>query len=240
MVSNLTKAQIKHIQAFAIKKYRDEQHCFVAEGLKNITDIIKNGLELVQVYVTEPLLLPKEIIIQVFEMEKISMLHNASNCIAIFKKPIVSQLNLINKISLIIDGVQDPGNLGTIIRTAHWFGISNIFCSMDSADAYAPKVVQATMGSIGAMPIIRCNLEELIVANKNIPSYAATLDGQYMYRMPKAKEAFIVVGKEGEGISKSIQDICTNKIKIEGIGSAESLNVAVATGIICHYFCINN
>jgi RNA methyltransferase, TrmH family len=236
-VSILSKAQVKHIQSFALKKYRDEQHCFVAEGLKNISDLIKHIGNPVELFCTNPLQLPKETMIEEHEMKKISNLFHPSNCLAIFKKPTFASLDVNQKISLVLDGIQDPGNLGTIIRTAHWFGIQNIICSLDTADAYAPKVVQASMGSIGAVHILRKDLPTFLTEQNNIPIIAASLQGLPIKDYKRFSEAIIVMGKEGEGIRPDVAKLCSHHVKIDALGNAESLNVAVATGILCHYFC---
>jgi RNA methyltransferase, TrmH family len=235
-VSILTKAQIKHIQSFAHKKYRDEQNSFVAEGLKICSDIIKNGGEVIATYCTLPFGLFNECIIEPFEMEKISMLSTPTEVLVIFAKKKISSHYYQKKISLILDGIQDPGNLGTIIRTADWYGIENVICSLDTADAYSSKVVQATMGSIVNVNILRCDLELFLSENKTIPAYATVLQGMPLTEAIIPNEAFLVMGKEGQGIRPDVLLQCKNAIKIIGKGKAESLNVAVATGIICQHF----
>jgi RNA methyltransferase, TrmH family len=235
-VNPLTKLQIKHIQSLVHKKFREENACFVAEGLKNITDIHQFGLHIQQLYTTTSTNLPNAIAISALEMKKISALTTPSNALAIVAMPTKKNTDFSGKISLVLDGIQDPGNMGTIIRTAHWFGIKNIICSTDSADAYAPKVVQATMGSIGAVNIIRCDVEAFLQQRQHIPTFATTLAGKPLQSISEVSEAFIVMGKEGEGIRPNVLQQCTHQIKIMGKGGAESLNVAVATGIICQHF----
>jgi RNA methyltransferase, TrmH family len=235
-VNPLTKLQIKHIQSLVHKKYREENACFVAEGLKNITDIHKFGLTILQLYTTQSTNLPNAVIVSDIEMKKISGLTTPSNAVAIIGMPPQKSLDVTNKITLVLDGIQDPGNMGTIIRTAHWFGIKNVVCSTDSADAFAPKVVQATMGSIGAVQVLRCDVEQFLQQHKTIPAYATSLSGKPLHTIDTCPEAFIVMGKEGEGIRPNVMQLCTHHIKIMGSGQAESLNVAVATGIICQHF----
>jgi TrmH family RNA methyltransferase len=139
-------------------------------------------------------------------------------------------------LSLALDGVQDPGNLGTIIRVADWFGIDTIYCSPDTADAWNPKVVQATMGSIARVQMIYTDLEQLI-SNTSLPVYATLLDGNDIYQQELSSEGIIVMGNEGNGISAPIRQLVSRKLLIPAyrIG-AESLNVAIATAIVCSEF----
>jgi TrmH family RNA methyltransferase len=233
-VAELTKAQIKHIQAFAEKKYRNDKKAFIAEGSKIIEDLIRLGCKPLEIYCTENNLLNEAIVIPRFEMQKISQLHTASNALAVFQIPSFSEPIIDNKVSLILDGIQDPGNMGTIIRTAHWFGIENIFCSLNCADVYAPKVIQASMASIAAVHIYRQELLPIIKKNLHIHSYAATLQGKALKTFSPISQGLIILGSEGTGISKEILQACTHTIKIESFSNAESLNVAVAAGIICN------
>jgi RNA methyltransferase, TrmH family len=235
-VSILTKAQIKHIQSFAHKKYRDEHNCFVAEGLKICSDIIANQAQVVLCYCTKSFGMPNECIIEPHMMQKISMLTTPTDLLIVFKKNAIKSVDYSNKITLVLDGIQDPGNLGTIIRTAHWYGIQHIVCSLDTADAFSSKVVQASMGSIIKVNIIRCALEDFLMQNNAIETFSTTLQGESLKTISIIKQAFIVIGKEGEGVRPAIQALCKKAIKIQGNSNAESLNVAVATGIICQHF----
>jgi TrmH family RNA methyltransferase len=132
----------------------------------------------------------------------------------------------------VLDTIQDPGNLGTIIRIADWFGIGQIICSNDCADVYNPKVVQATMGSIGRVKVFYADLEEWLYKQKNIPIYATALEGKDITKMPVIREGMIVIGNESNGIHEGILALTNERITIPGKGKAESLNAAVATGII--------
>lgn len=169
------------------------------------------------------------------ELQKISALKNPAGAIAavyIPQWPQLSHTDLKNKFTLVLDGVQDPGNMGTIIRTADWFGIKNIICSADTVDVYNPKVVQATMGSLARVNIIYTELDDFI-SHMNLPVYGALLNGDNLYKTNFGTEGLIVMGNEGNGISPQIQQLITNKITIPRIGGAESLNVAIATAIFC-------
>jgi TrmH family RNA methyltransferase len=169
------------------------------------------------------------------ELQKISGLKNPADAIATVNIPQwagLNDVNLKNKFSLVLDGVQDPGNMGTIIRTADWFGIANIICSEDSVDAYNPKVVQATMGSLARVNIIYTNLTDFI-SQINLPVYGALLNGENIYTNNFGLEGLIVMGNEGNGIRPGIQQLVTKAVTIPRIGNAESLNVAIATAIFC-------
>jgi TrmH family RNA methyltransferase len=160
--------------------------------------------------------------------------------LAIFeKKKDLSAANFRNKITLVLDTIQDPGNLGTIIRIADWFGIDNIICSPDCADMYSPKVVQSTMGSLARVNIIYTDIAEWINGHADIMIYAATMHGKDVRSLSKIKEGLIIIGNEGKGINEGILSLAKENITIPKIGEAESLNAAVATGIILSHVVIS-
>ena len=181
-------------------------------------------------------LLPANIIITEVseqELEKISLLTTPNQVVAIVQQ--FDKGNIItakDQITLALDTLQDPGNLGTIIRIADWFGIKQIVCSLDSADIYNPKVVQSTMGSIARVKILYTDLKEWLGAQKNIPIYAASLHGKNIADIKKINEGIIIIGNESKGISEEIMKLANAGITIPAKGKAESLNAAVATGII--------
>jgi len=153
--------------------------------------------------------------------------------LAVFNKNISREEPLFeNRISLILDDIQDPGNLGTIIRNADWFGIENIICSENCVDCYNPKVVQSTMGSLSRVNIVYTDLISFIKKKVGISLYAAALSGTSIYKIEKIKEAFILIGNESKGVHEDILKLATHKITIPKYGHAESLNAAVASGII--------
>jgi RNA methyltransferase, TrmH family len=234
----LTKAQIKHIQSFVHKKYRDEHFSFIIEGKKSVLDSIRLGLQLDTLYTTESMGITGEIVIEDFELNKISQLTTPQICVGIFKKNQIKQCELNGKHSLLLHEIQDPGNMGTIIRTAHWFGIENIIISGNCADPFSPKAVQASMASIAAVKIIHENAIDVLAKNISIPSFATILHGEKLHEVGALQESIIVMGNEGKGLPQEIIEACSRKITIQGIGEAESLNVAIATSIICHKFCI--
>lgn len=166
------------------------------------------------------------------DLSRISFLKNAHSVLAVLKIPDQqSPPNPDGKITLMLDDLQDPGNLGTIIRIADWFGISNILCSPNTANCYNPKVVQATMGSLAHVQVHYLSLETFIAETK-VPVFATSLDGESVYKTGTISEGIIVIGNEGKGISETLMSHAQNKISIPKTGQAESLNASVATGII--------
>jgi len=239
------KTHTKYIQSLHHKKFRDENAVFIAEGTKVVLELL-DSREFVcrQLFAVSDWLNNNEktvhknkgievFAIKDFELEKISLLTTPNNVLAVFeKKSNAAVINIKGKITLVLDGIQDPGNLGTIIRTADWFGIENIICSPACADMYNPKVVQSTMGSLARVNIFYTNLNEWVEKNKVIKKYATALNGKNISSLKNIKEAIIIIGNEGNGISDAIMKLVDEKITIPKIGEAESLNAAVATGII--------
>jgi TrmH family RNA methyltransferase len=236
----LIKSQVKYIQSLSHKKLRDSEGVFVAEGPKLINELLSARLPLLQLYAVKEwieaqgrLLTVPVTEISAAELERISLLQTPNLVLGIFKKPVfVANRPERNTLSLMLDTIQDPGNLGTIIRCADWFGISRIFCSTDCADAYNPKVVQATMGSIARVQVAYGSLTERLKLEPGLPTYAAVLNGTDVRRLPPIKEGIIIIGNESKGISEEVLALCRNRITIPRHGQAESLNAAVATGII--------
>ena len=241
----ITKATIKYIQSLQHKKFRDENNVFFAEGIKVVQELLStNNFECDAIYCTQIGLdalsktlantyVDKISIIQDFELQKISALVVANNILAIFhKKAVPASVNFSNKLTVVLDDIQDPGNLGTIIRNADWFGINTIFCSAATADCYNPKVVQSTMASLGRVNMVYGDIREQLQKNANIKKYAAVLGGKDILTLGKIEEGFLIIGNESKGISKDIVEICEEKISIKRMGKAESLNAAVACGII--------
>ena len=241
----INKSTVKYIQSLQHKKFRDEYDAFIAEGPKVVLELLQyNIFECEHIYcnVAGFKLLSEKIrkqfadkIIEVidFELEKISALSTANNLLGVFKKKsTLNSINISNKITLFLDDIQDPGNLGTIIRTADWFGIETIFCSNATADCYNPKVVQSTMASLGRVNIFYGNLIEELQKHENIKKYAAILAGKNLSTVGKIKEGILIIGNESKGISTPVMELVDEKITIPKIGEAESLNAAVAAAII--------
>jgi len=243
----ISKNQIKYIRQLELKKYRKREGVFVAEGPKVVGDLLRR-YQPVAVYATEEWQGQGAILVTDDELHRISFLQHPQQVLALFPIPSASTMAAANtslftshfSLALALDGVQDPGNLGTIIRIADWFGIDTIYCSEDTADAYNPKVVQATMGSIARVNIIYTNLVTLFDSlPPSYPVYGTLLDGEDIYQQPLTQEGIIVMGNEGNGISETIRQRVNHRLLIpcfrEG-DTAESLNVAIATAITCSEF----
>ena len=173
--------------------------------------------------------------ISLTDVEKISTMKTPQDIIALVKMPewpVLSENVLQNKFSIVLDGIQDPGNMGTIIRTADWFGIKHIICSDDTVDVYNPKVVQATMGSIAHVNVYYTGLEAFLAKIK-LPVFGALLEGENIYKTNFGSEGLVIMGNEGNGLRPEIQKLVSKSITIPRIGKAESLNVAIATALFC-------
>ncbi len=245
---SLSKNKISYIQSLKQKKYRNEHNTFVAEGSKLISDLMLH-LPCQLLVIAEnmhdklPNMKADETIIATrSEIKKASHLSTPPDAIAIFYQAQhdYSQIDLTNKLSLVLDGVQDPGNLGTIIRIASWFGIENIFCSHDSVDVYNTKTVQATMGALSSVNIHYTNIIDLIAQYNNLPVYGTFLNGENIYSTTLSSTGFIIMGNEGKGIRNQIEQLITHRIYIPNFSTnsstSESLNVAVATAVVCSEF----
>ena len=241
----LSKAQLKYIQSLGQKKCRDEEDVFIAEGPKIIDELLSaENVNVKHVYALHSWMkagltgnIPVTEITDE-ELEKISQLKTPNQVIAIAEKiKWKSELQFKKAVSLVLDTIQDPGNFGTIIRLADWFGVKQILCSPGCADLYNPKVVQASMGSIARVRVEYTELSDFLTQHKEIRTYAAKLEGRDITKMEKLKEGFIIVGNESKGISEKILKLASVSITIPGKGEAESLNAAVATGIILSHLC---
>ncbi len=241
----LSKTYTKYIQSLHHKKFRDEEGVFIAEGIKVVKDLLDSDKFICKKILAvsdwlkqdESSFLKKhsDIILEIesFELEKISVLATPNKILAVFSKAEMVPFAVKDKITLVLDTIQDPGNLGTIIRIADWFGVENIICSDHSADMYNPKVVQSTMGSLARVNIIYTDLIEWLASqNDTIKIYAATLHGKDVKGISGIKEAVIIIGNESKGINEQLLSFVHEKITIARVGKAESLNAAVATGII--------
>lgn len=239
----ISKNQIKFTKQLELKKHRQREGLFVAEGPKVIGDLLAAGFEPRQIYATPEWLprhpLPSGCLQTVTgdELRKISFLQHPQQVLAVFTIPSPTTTPCPSRLILALDGVQDPGNLGTIIRIADWFGIGQIVCSPDTADAWNPKVVQATMGSIARVNVDYVDLKEYL-SHINLPVCGTVLDGNNIYAQELPREAVIVMGNEGNGISPAVRHLVTHRLFIPRFQEgAESLNVAIATAIVCSEFC---
>ena len=238
----MTKNQIKLIRSLELKKNRKREGLFVAEGPKVVGDLLQAGYKAHMLFATVEY--PQAERITEEELHKISFLQHPQEVLAVFEIPQCSSLKkeeMYAGLYIALDSVQDPGNLGTIIRIADWFGISTIYCSPDTVDAYNSKVVQATMGSLAHVQVIYTDLLELFSQlPPSYPVYGTLLDGVNIYEQELTNEGIIVMGNEGNGISPEIRKHITKKLLIPDFHAdglrAESLNVAIATAITCSEF----
>jgi TrmH family RNA methyltransferase len=246
----LSKSQINFLKSLQQKKIRKTHGLFLAEGIKSITEFINSDYQIETLY-HHPAFAPKLFNLSkkinleqtsANDLVKFSSLTTPQEVIALIKIPqwpaLLTQ-NLQQGFSIVLDGIQDPGNLGTIIRTADWFGIQNIICSEDTVDAYNPKVVQATMGSLSRIHVHYVNLPELL-KNATIPIFGALLDGENIYKTNFGKHGLIVMGNEGNGIRPEIEALIQKPVTIPLLGKAESLNVAIAAAVFCSEIARNN
>ena len=239
----LVKSQVKYIQSLGHKKFRDADGVFVAEGPKIINELLQSdNLHLVHCFATDSWMNEYEgiwkdkeklfIRINDKELERISFHSTPNQVVAVFTKPVFNKLEIQEGVILLLDTIQDPGNLGTILRTADWFGVKRVICSEETADVFNPKVVQSAMGSLARIEINYTNLSEYIKSNPGIPVYAGSLDGNDLHENIKLAKVMLMMGNESKGISHSLEPMAVKKIRIPGKGGAESLNVAIATGIL--------
>ena len=239
----LSKSQISLLQSLQHKKFRREHGAFLVEGYKSVSEFANSAYHINTIYHTNAIA-PKLLNlsqkinfeeISVNNIEKISALTTPPDIIAVVKIPqwpAIQYSTLQKKFSLVLDGIQDPGNMGTIIRTADWFGIENIICSEDCVDVYNPKVVQATMGSLSRVNVHYTDIASVIYEVK-LPVFGALLNGENIYTTNFGTEGLIVMGNEGNGLRPDIIKLVTKAITIPRAGKAESLNVAIATAIFC-------
>lgn len=246
----ISKSLLKLIRSLEQRKFRKESGLFVAEGGKTVQDLIDLGIESTNIIATEDWLKNHKLntqtnisVVSEDDMKKASFLRAPQGILALFKQqahhidPTVPEQELC----LALDNIQDPGNMGTIIRIADWFGIKNIYCSNGTVDIYNPKTVQATMGAIGRVKIHYTNLPQLITElNGKTPIYGTFLDGENIYSHSLSNRGLIVMGNEGNGISEECGKLIKERLLIPnypaGCKTSESLNVSVATAIVCSEF----
>ena len=234
----LTKNEIKDIQSLYHKKQRETEGLFIAEGPKLALEIINSNFTINKLYATTQWLKENNIRntpyteITSIELSRISQLQTPNEVVVLAWQQIPGDEPIFNKqLTILLDGIQDPGNMGTIIRIADWFGLSQIICSQDCVDVYNPKVVQSTMGSIVRIKCWYKNLEEWNPP-ANLPIYGAMLKGLNIFTIDKVTDGILVIGNESKGIRENLLKKITNPITIPRFGGAESLNAAVAAGII--------
>ena len=241
-MQKVTKNQVKFVRSLARKKVRDEERVFIAEGEKCVSELMGHFELVLRADSTNATAL---------ELEQMSQLRAPQGVIAVFRQPEPKPIDLAalaaKELVLVLDGVQDPGNLGTIIRTADWFGIRHIVCSHETADCWNPKVVQATMGALARVQVQYENLISLIrpicLISPIGPIYGTLLDGHNLYEkaaLPEKQHGLIIMGNEGNGISQELRPLITHPLFIppypQGAETSESLNVSIATAVILAEF----
>lgn len=237
----VSKNQIKTITGLQQKKYRRDQKMFFAEGIKVVQELLDSDFKLHHLYTTQALFKgiaqDKITVVTPDELKKISVLTTPQACLALFTIP--DDKPLVNSgLTVALDDVRDPGNLGTIIRLCDWFGISQLVCSEQCVDAYNPKVVQATMGSLARVNVVYTNLSDYLAETKQ-PVFGTFMDGANIYKETLPQDGIIIMGNEAKGISEETEKWCTQRIAIPRFGNlqqTESLNVATATAIILSEF----
>ena len=243
----LSKNKIKFIRSLEMKKNRKENGVFLAEGNKLVSDLsshfkcrlligTEQWIKSNNVHAEETVTVEKD------DLSRVSLLKTPQDVLAVFEMPAhhVSFDKPRNELCLALDDVQDPGNLGTIIRIADWFGIRHIYCSNGTVDAFGPKTVQATMGALARVQLHYCDIKKLISSLENTPVFGTFLDGDNIYNCELSGNGLIVMGNEGNGISKDVSELINRRILIpnypQGNETTDSLNVAVATAIVCSEF----
>ena len=232
----VSKSQIKLITSLAQKKNRVRHGLFIAEGIKGITELLNSWFQLETLYTTDPGFSSspaKTVFITEAELKKISMLKTPQVALGIFRIP-ENQSPEIKGLCLALDGIRDPGNLGTIIRLCDWFGVNTLLCSHDTVDCYNPKVVQATMGSISRVNVAYVELKEIISSNPDSEVMGTFMNGENIYKSNIPTRGILVLGNEANGISPQIEKLVNHRIGIPQFGNAastESLNVATAAAI---------
>lgn len=232
----VTKSELKYIQSLSDKKVRLETGCFIAEGVKLVGEMIAEGYQLKAVYALDSWESPDASIevnrVEAFELAKMSLLQTPNQVLAVALVPQkTKEIDVAGQLIIVLDGIQDPGNLGTIIRTADWFGIQQIVASEDTVDVYNPKVIGATMGSFMRVQVSYKNLAAWLPTIK-LPVYGALLEGENIFTTKVPEQGLLVIGSEGKGIRENITDFITHPVTIPKTGGAESLNASIAAGII--------
>lgn len=250
-VNNLSKTKLSVYASLGSAKMRRKHGLFIVEGEKCVADtmhsftpeaiIVRKGA-----YAVDELMRMGYRDISRYEadgeqMHKLSNLSTPSDVVGVFRLPESSSdsdLKVDEGLYIVLDGVQDPGNLGTIVRTCHWFGIFRLFASRDTVDIFNPKAIQATMGSVGRVEVTYCDLNVLLDSNPDMPVYGTLLEGEDIFSAALSKNGFIIMGNEGNGISKGMRERISRPLFIPPAGAdhSESLNVSIATAVVVAQF----
>jgi len=239
----ISKSQISFLTSLQLKKQRKEQGLFLVEGFKSVAEFLQSDYQIETIYHTPAILSKLDKIsrnikleeVKPEELSKISSLNTPQDLLAVVRIPEQQKLDpksLKTNFSIMLDGIQDPGNMGTIIRTVDWFGMKYLICSSDTVEAYNPKVVQASMGSLARVKVFYTDLLPFLAEN-HLATYATSLNGKSIYETNFGEEGILILGNEGNGIRPEILEKSAHHITIPRFGHSESLNVAVSAGICC-------
>jgi TrmH family RNA methyltransferase len=239
----ITKNQIKYIRGLSLKKNRVKAECFIVEGEKCLAELLNSSFEVVELFALKDWIDENKAVfdkvqaVNLKELERISNLKSPNKVLAVVKMRKQETIQQKSAVTLVLDDINDPGNLGTIIRMCDWFGVKQIICSNDTVDIYNPKVVQSTMGSLFRTHVMYCDLSAYL-AKVTTPVYGAYMHGENVKDIKINNKAHLVMGNEANGISEKVEKYISKKVAIKNIeANAESLNVAVATSILLHKFC---
>ncbi|MFY0592551.1 TrmH family RNA methyltransferase [Roseivirga sp.] len=242
----LSKRLIKYFKSLQLKKYRLQERKFLVEGAKGVSEVLKSGFQVTHLLTTSSYLSSitseledkaEEILeCKPTDLAQVGTFKTNNAAIAVVKIP-DSQTLVVpeDRLSIVLDDVRDPGNLGTIIRIADWYGIENIYCSKETADVYNPKVINATMGSFTRVAIHYVDIQALL-SSISLPIYGALLSGDSIYKSDLKQSGLVVMGNESNGISEDLIPYISHALQIPARGGAESLNVAIATAVILDNF----
>ena len=240
----ITNQELKIFSSLKHKKHRQEHGLFLVEGFKTVEELLKSDFEIVKIIGSEKAIsnLHADALhfseqVNLKTLQRISNMKSASDLIAVVHIPKANNFPIIRH-SILIDNIQDPGNLGTIIRTAHWFGFEQIICSENSVDLYNHKVIQASMGAVFKLKVSYDNLEQLIpnLQKQNFRILGTFMEGESIYDFDFAKKDIFILGNEGKGISESIEKLIDQKITIPNFSKGdftESLNISIAGAVVC-------
>jgi TrmH family RNA methyltransferase len=239
----LSKARIKFIKSLQLKKYRKQEQCFVVEGRKSVQELLKSDFQIEQLLITPEFKELHDDLLQSFKGETVMVkpteltglgeysTNDAALAVVRLKSNQAPKIRN-DQFILMLDDIRDPGNLGTIIRTADWYGIKNIIASDETAEVYNSKVIQSSMGSFIRVGIFYTNLKQYLNRNA-LPVFGTFLDGENAHQIDFGSGGIILIGNEANGISKEVEKFVTKRITIPRFGQAESLNAAIATAVIC-------
>jgi TrmH family RNA methyltransferase len=237
----LTKNNVKFIKSLQLKKYRQKERLFIVEGEKNTVELLKSTYEIKSLVISQAFLERYEslvkttnseiVIVEAKQLAGLGSYQTNEQALAVVHEP--EEVHSIQSgFQLVLDDIRDPGNLGTIIRIADWYGIPQILCSETTAEFYNPKTISASMGSIFRIPLVRLPLESFLAESKH-PVYGALLDGKNVHQIDFPQNGYLVIGNESTGIKDNLLPFIKHRVTIPRIGAAESLNAAMATAIIC-------